>query len=188
MRKTQWRNFLLPRAQLFQRANSLPICCWNKINRPKRPRNLRSHLQMPPEDGPPCRARRALPNCPAIVIRLYLASGAEGFEGPGVLGFLTAQDVALAIGEENAEKRGARGVPAVFNFEDVQHLAGDSQSHRALVGLVSGVAFDVDALVRHGRRVRRLSARSAFHAAPRKMITVESSIQISRPMTAASPP
>ena len=53
-----------------------------------------------------------------------------------------AEDVALAIDEQYAEVRCARRVPAIFDFRNVHHLAGNLQSERALVAFESGIAFD----------------------------------------------
>jgi len=118
-----------------------------------------------------------------------LSGRTERFESPYVLRVFAPQDVTLAVHQQHAKISGAWGVPAVFHFRDVHHLVANLQLNGALVAFESGIAFDVDGATHAlNRELRRLSASSAFQAAPRKMITVESSIQISRPITAASPP
>ena len=83
-----------------------------------------------------------------------LARAAKGFQGPDVLGVFAAQDIALAIGEQDAEIGGARGIPAVFHLGDVDHLAAELHTNGALVGFVTGVALDVKKF--SGQRVLRL--------------------------------
>jgi hypothetical protein len=84
---------------------------------------------------------------------------------------------------------GTGRVPAVFHFRNIHHLLVNLQFYGTLVAFVSGIAFHAHS-VSHpmARAPLRLSASSAFHAAPKKMITVDSSIQINKPITAANPP
>ena len=100
-----------------------------------------------------------------------------------------AEDVAFAVRQHHAKVSRARRIPAVFHFRYIQHLFVNLQFYRPLVAFVSGVAFDAHGISHPmARAPLRLSANSAFHAAPRKIITVDSSIQMSNPITAASPP
>src|SRR6267154_3429893 len=118
-----------------------------------------------------------------------LPGRAECFERPDILRVFPAQDVAFAVRQEHTKISGAWRVPAVFHFRDVQHLLANLQFCRALVAFESGIAFNAHGATHPiARAPLRLSASSAFHAAPKKIITVDNSIQISNPITAANPP
>jgi len=58
------------------------------------------------------------------------------------LGVLAAENIALAVCEENAKVGRARRVPAIFDLGDVHHPVGNLQSEWTLISLESGIAFD----------------------------------------------
>jgi hypothetical protein len=70
-------------------------------------------------------------------------SGAEGRDGPDVLRFLVAEDVALAGGEKDPEEGEAGGIPGVFDG-DLEGLIVEQDSDRTLVGFVAAIAFDAE--------------------------------------------
>lgn len=57
--------------------------------------------------------------------RLRSGARAKGFECPEILRVFATEDVALAIDQRYAEVRGARRIPAIFDFRNVHHLAGN---------------------------------------------------------------
>ena len=73
---------------------------------------------------------------------------AKGLDGPSILGFLIAEDVAFAVREQDAEEGETWGIPAVFNFNDFYLLVEKEDKCRALVGFVAGVAL-------HAKRQRQ---------------------------------
>jgi hypothetical protein len=88
------------------------------------------------------------------VVRLYAALNfsvnaaaslgsrtSKGFDGPMILGFLMAKDVAFAVREQDAKEGETWGIPAVFNFGDFYLLVEKEDAHGALVGLVARVAL-----------------------------------------------
>src|SRR5437016_13374836 len=54
-------------------------------------------------------------------------------EGPDVLGLHMAQHVAVATGDNNAEKCLARGIPTIFDGHNLQSAVIEVQSQRTLV-------------------------------------------------------
>ena len=67
---------------------------------------------------------------------------AKGFQTPEILRVFAAEYIALAIDQQYAEVRGARRVPAIFDFRNVHHLAGNLQSERTFVAFESGIALN----------------------------------------------
>lgn len=95
-----------------------------------------------------------------------LGRSAESLQRPEILSIFAAEHVALAVSEEDAKVGGARGVPTVFDFGDVEQGIAKLQFDGTLVAFVSGVALDADKLVsqvgarrRDCRRVRRSTPR-----------------------------
>src|SRR6266849_2064475 len=111
---------------------------------------------------------------------------AEAFEGPDVLRFDVAAEVAVAGLRKDAEESLAGRIPAVFDLGDGHKGVSEFEDARRFVRLITRIADDLDRLHKFiGSRARsftRISSDSAFHAAPRKTITAEICIQMSRPI------
>src|SRR6266852_1801608 len=91
---------------------------------------------------------------------------AKSFQGPQILGFFAAQDVALAVGQQDAEIGGAGRVPAVLHFGNVEHLLINLHLYRALVAFVPGIALHADSSLTHSP-ARLCGSRPAPHSTPR---------------------
>src|ERR1700721_1254569 len=76
---------------------------------------------------------------------------AEAFEGPDALRFDVAEKIAVAGLREDAEKRFPGGIPAVLNLGNGQKGVAEFQEPRRFVGLVAGIADDLDSLHRTTR-------------------------------------
>jgi len=72
------------------------------------------------------------------------APGAEGVEGPGVLHFVVAEDVEIAVVGADAEVAGAGGVPLVLNFGDFEDATAENEALRALVSAKASVTLDAN--------------------------------------------
>src|SRR5215470_4152497 len=109
----------------------------------------------------------------------------EAFQYPLVLRCQMAQQVAVACLGDHAKKSRTGRIPAVLNLHDGDRALAELQHARRFIRLIARVALDLHNFHGHYPLV---SSDSAFQAAPRKTITAEICIQISKPITAARPP
>jgi hypothetical protein len=63
-------------------------------------------------------------------------------ERPAILVFIMAQNVYISIDRTNPEIQGGWAIPLVLDFLDLQDIPAHNKTDRALISLVSGVAFD----------------------------------------------
>jgi hypothetical protein len=70
-------------------------------------------------------------------------------KGPDVLGLPMAQHVAVATGDNNAEKCLARGIPAILNGHNLQSAVMEVQSQGTLVRFETRVSFHAYKRFRH---------------------------------------
>ena|SRR5215471_13747485 len=73
-------------------------------------------------------------------------AGPKSLQRPHILTVFTAQNVTFTVGEQDPKVRSTRGIPAVFDFCDVDETVTELELHRALVALITGVAFHADNL------------------------------------------
>jgi hypothetical protein len=71
---------------------------------------------------------------------------AEAFEGPDVLRFDVAEEIAVAGLREDAEVGFAGGVPAILDLGDGQKGVTEFEDARRFVGLITRIADDLDRL------------------------------------------
>ena len=62
---------------------------------------------------------------------------AEAFEGPDVLRFDVAEEIAIPGLREDTEKRYARGIPAIFYLLDRQKRVTEFEEPRRFIGFVT---------------------------------------------------
>lgn len=96
------------------------------------------------------------------------ARGPKGFEGPGILGFLAAEDVAVAGAEKHAEISRAGRVPAILDRSHFDHFAVEEHTQGTLVGFVAGVTLDMNELVSHERAIEIGDSRQARRSKRRR--------------------
>src|SRR6202040_2452991 len=112
------------------------------------------------------------------------ASGAVGRQTPRILRVVASQNVPVTALRQHSKIGRARRIPTVLHFRNLDALRLKHNAHWPLFRLIAGVTFHANELFRHVfgsmaqalARFRRLSADSAFHAAPRNTITPESCI------------
>ncbi len=73
---------------------------------------------------------------------------AKAFESPGVLRFDVPEQVAVAGFRQDPEKSFTGRVPAILDLRDGQKRLADLKQAREFVGLVTGVADDLDSFHR----------------------------------------
>ncbi len=125
----------------------------------------------------------------ASVVKTQAILNARGrLRASYLLAIVAAQNIALSVQECHAEECGTGRIPAVFHLLHSDPFSAKHNALRPFVALVSRVAFNLNDQAFLPDRRPSLAANSAFQPAPKKMIMVDSSIQIIRPMTAATPP
>src|SRR6267378_2878396 len=110
-------------------------------------------------------------------VNAMTAEAAEAFEGPDLLRFDAAEEVAVAGLRPHAEEGFAGGIPAILNLRDGEKSVAKLQESRRFVGLVSGVTEYLyrlhPSVPAPTKSANRISSASAFQAAPRKTMSAE---------------
>src|SRR4029077_15720052 len=111
---------------------------------------------------------------------------------PNILRIIAPQDITISVLGQHSKIGQSGRVPTVFHFRNLPGLRLEHDPQWTLIGPVPRIAFHSTHLLTHVAhavaRPRRFSSNSAFHAAPKNMITADNCIHTINPMTAASPP
>jgi hypothetical protein len=79
-----------------------------------------------------------------LIVRAAYSAFAKGVEGPAIVFFIVTEDIQTAITGPYFEIAHRRAVPLVLNLYNFQQLFSQSESQRALVCLIPGIAFHLD--------------------------------------------
>lgn len=121
------------------------------------------------------------------------APRAKSLNTPCVRAFVVPEHIEVSIVGQHAEKRRSGRIPFIIELGDLMGAIACGKAQRPLVAAISGVAFHVNS-VHQFRPVSsrypqsQLARNSALYAAPMNTITAVRYIQISSPITAATPP